>query len=77
MRLTHKTLKEAFLESGFSDSQLSTARLIMYYAEDDDGIELRYALSCVRKYRYEVSVFVESTERVKLFETVLVKSLVI
>ena len=31
----------------------------MYYAEDDDGIELRYALSCVRKYTYEVSVFVE------------------
>ena len=40
--------------------QLSTARLIMYYAEEDEGIELRYALSCVRKYTHEVSVFVES-----------------
>ena len=60
MRLTHKTLKQAFLESGFSELQMSTARLIVYYAEKDEGIELRYALSCVRKYKYEVSVFIES-----------------
>ena len=60
MRLTLKTLQDAFLESGFSESQLSTARLIMYYAGEDIGIELRYALICVRKYSYEVSVFVES-----------------
>ena len=59
MRLTHKTLKQAFLESGFSELQMSTARLITAYAEDD-GIELRHALTCLRKYRYEVSVFVES-----------------
>lgn len=60
MRLTLKTLQEAFLESGFSELQLSNARLIIYYAKEDDGIELRYALSCVRKYAYEVSVFVEN-----------------
>ena len=60
MRLTLNTLKDAFLESGFSDEQLKISRLIIYYAEEDDGIELRYALSCVRHYTYEVSVFVES-----------------
>ena len=58
MQIQTKTLKQALIESGFSELQLSTARLITSYAGDDE-IELRHALKCLRKYRYEVSVFVE------------------